>query len=118
MADQLSSIRVRYDTLRELNFLSVVFGAWVPIGSAFQNPVRLIKIMNRTDAGYKISFDGINAHDVVPAEGYYVYDYTSNKSSSASSLEQPIGDRVYVTPISIMPTQGNIYVTVVYAAQN
>jgi hypothetical protein len=64
-----------------------------------------------------ISLNGIDDHDVVPENGFFLYDYASNKASSAGLLEQPQGDRIYVKAESGLPSTGNVYVTIVYASQ-
>ena len=112
----VSSIRVRYEALRSLGFASIGVG-YVAVGSAFSNPVRILKVTNFTDANLIISFNGIDDHDVVAANGFYLYDFGTNKSTSGGLLEQPAGERVYVRQEDVAPTLGNVYVTLVYAAQ-
>lgn len=107
--------RVRYETLRSLAYTSIS-GTYAGVGTAFANPVRLIKVNNTTDANLIISFDGVNAHDFVFAQSAYVFDYASNKEGPVDKLEQSVGDRVYVKEESGSPSKGNVYVTVVYAS--
>lgn len=116
MSNLLSSIRIRYEPLRSLGF-AAISGAYAGVGAPFANPIRLLKVTNLTDENIIVSFDGITDHDVVAANGFFLYDYASNKSDQAGVLEQPVGTRLYVKAEAALPTEGNLYVTVQYAAQ-
>lgn len=112
----LSSIRVRYEDLRSLSFTSIS-GIYAAVGTPFNNPVRIIKVSNFTDANLIISFNGIDDKDVVASNGFCLYDYGSNKADQAGTMEQAAGDRLYVRQESGAPTVGTVYVTVAYASQ-
>lgn len=110
------SVRVRFEDLRSLGWAS--FGAaYVGVGASFTNPIRLIKITNTSDANLLISFDGISDHDMIPANGFCIYDYGSNATGRSGYLEQPAGDRLYVKLEGAAATSGNIYVTLMYVSQ-
>ena len=112
-----SSVRVAYDDLRTLAF-GGIGAAYAAVGTAFTNPVRLIKVTNSTNQDLLISFDGVSDKDISPAQSQYVYDYGSNKADAGGLMEQPIGNRVYVKRAGLVdPTSGTVYVTVIYAAQ-
>ncbi len=112
-----SAIKVRFETLRSLGFAGIT-GAYAAVGAAFANPVRLLRVTNLTNTNLLVSFDGTTNHDVVPASGFFLYDYCSNMAQQAGSLEQPIGNRVFVKQEAVPATSGNVYVTVVYASPN
>lgn len=116
MANLMSSIRVRYEPLRSIAFGSITT-SYQGVGLPFANPVRILKVTNLTNQPMLISINGIDDHDVVAANGFFLYDYASNKSDAAGILEQPQGDRIYVRTPSTLPTSGSLYVTVVYASQ-
>jgi hypothetical protein len=116
MSNLASSVRVRYEPLRSLGFASIS-AIYASVGLPFSNPVRILKVTNLTDATMLVSLNGVDDHDIVPANGFFLYDYASNKANAAGLLEQPQGDRMYVKAESTLPTSGNIYVTVVYASQ-
>ncbi len=111
-----SSIRVRYEPLRSLGFAGIS-AVYAGVGLPFANPVRILKVTNLTDANILVSLNGVDDHDVVPAYGFFLYDYASNKGSAAGLLEQPQGDRIYVKSEGAVPTLGNLYVTIIYASQ-
>ena len=116
MANLVSSVRVRYEPLRSIGF-GAVTSSYQAVGLPFANPVRILKVTNLTNQSMLISLNGIDDHDIVAGNGFFLYDYSSNKSSAAGLLEQPQGDRIYVKAATTLPTNGNIYVTVVYASQ-
>lgn len=117
MSNLVSSIRVRYEPLRSTAFGDIT-STYVAIGLPFANPVRILKVTNNTDKNLLISLNGVDDHDIVVANGFFLYDYSSNKASTAGLLEQPQGDRIYVKAETIsLPTLGAVYVTVVYASQ-
>lgn len=116
MSNLVSSVRVRYEPLRSVGFAGIS-GVYASVGLPFSNPVRILKVTNLTDVVILISLNGIDDHDVVPAYGFFLYDYSSNKANAAGLLEQPQGDRIYVKAEGSLPLIGNLYVTVVYASQ-
>jgi len=116
MSNLVSSVRVRYEPLRSIAF-GGISGSYVGVGLPFSNPVRILKVTNLTDEDILVSLNGIDDHDIVAANGFFLYDYASNKSNAAGLLEQPQGDRIYVKAESDLPAIGNLYVTVVYASQ-
>ncbi len=111
-----SSIRVRYEPLRSLGFAGIS-AVYAGVGLPFANPVRILKVTNFTNANIFVSLNGVDNHDVVSSNGFFLYDYSSNKANAGGLLEQPQGDRIYVKAESSLPSSGNLYVTVVYASQ-
>lgn len=116
MSNLTSSVRVRYEPLRSISFLDIT-DDYQSVGLPFANPVRILKVTNLTDENVLISLNGVDDHDIVPANGFFLYDYSSNKANAGGLLEQPQGDRIYVAAENTLPATGNVYVTVVYASQ-
>lgn len=114
---QATAVKTRYETLRSLAFGSIS-AAYAGVGAAFANPVRIIKITNLTDVNLLVSYNGIDNHDVVAANGFYLYDYASNMAARGGNLEQATGERVYVKQEAGAATGGSVYVTIIYAATN
>lgn len=108
-----NSVLIRYENLRSLAFGSIG-AAYVGVGAAFDNPIRILKVNNRTNADLLISFNGIDDMDFIGANSAYVYDFTANKSDPGGLAEQPAGVRFYVKQASGAPTSGSIYVTAIY----
>lgn len=118
MSNLASSIRVRYEPLRSILF-SGISGTYAGVGLPFFNPVRILKVTNFTNVNVLVSLNGIDDHDIVASNGFFLYDYCSNKAHAGGLLEQPQGDRIYVKAESgsNLPSIGTVYVTVVYASQ-
>ncbi len=116
MANLVSSVRVRYEPLRSAAFGDIT-GSYESVGLPFSNPVRILKVTNLTDEPILVSLNGIDDHDIVAANGFFLYDYASNRADAAGLLEQPQGDRIYIKAQDNLPSLGNLYVTVVYASQ-
>ncbi len=113
-------VKLKYELLRILPFAAIPQGGvYQGIGLPFQEPPRMLKIQNTTNQGVYISYNGYanSAVDFIVADSAFIYDFGSNMSSTGGLLEQPAGDRVYVSS-DIAPTMGNIYVTVMYASND
>ncbi len=108
------NVRLEYEDLRTLAFGSIS-GTYAAVGAAFVNPVRMLKITNTTNADLLISFDGTTDKDVVPAYVSQIYDFGTNKGKPDGTLEQRVGDRVYVKQAAGAASLGSVYVTVMFA---
>lgn len=114
----LSAQLVRFEDLRSASAGTIAGAAsYHAVGAVFANPARILKITNLTDANLIISFDGVADKDIVAAQSYCLYDYCSDKTDQAGTLEQQANtNRVYVRYESTLPTTGNVYVTLIYAS--
>jgi hypothetical protein len=110
----LNGQKIRYENLRSLAFGSVL-GTYVGVGGSFQHPVRILNIDNTTDQDMYISFDGINDKTILMARSGKIFDYATNKIEPIGQLEQDVGERVYVKTITVLPSDGGVFVTVIYA---
>lgn len=118
MGNILSSVRVRFEEIKSLPAGAINDLSYVALGSAFENPVRILKITNLTDADLYISYDKKTAHDVIASRSFYLYDFCTNKASKAGYLEQAAGSQLYVKAIKSLPTINSVHVTVIYASRN
>ncbi len=65
-------------------------GSYQALGSVYTNPIRLMKIINNSDENVTISMDGgTTDHDFVPATTYCVYDFGTQKGTSADAMDLP-----------------------------
>lgn len=108
-----TAIRVAAETVKTLNF-AAIGAAYMGIGTAFSNPIRLLFVQNLTDAALMFSLDGINDHFPLPALGYMILDVTTNKSLKQGWFIAE-GQRVYVKNLAV-PTSGDVYVSAFYGA--
>lgn len=112
----LSAQKVRFEDLRILSGASLT-PSFTGVGPSFANPVRMLKVTNLSDADLFISFDGITAKDVIASESAFIYDFCSNLTTQAGNFEFAVGNRVYVSLVDAVPTNGkDVYVTVIYAS--
>lgn len=112
----LASGKVSYEVIRTLAAGGIDAIHFYPVGLKFDHPVRVLKITNFTDVNLYISFNGVDTHDVIGANGFCLWDYGSNKADQSGLLEQDLGERVYIKAIGALPTLGAVYVTAIYAA--
>lgn len=111
-----SAQRVKWNALKSLAFGSIG-AAYVGVGTPFEEPIYLLKVQNFTDQNLLISFDGITDHDVISANGGWVYDFGSNKSEASGGLWVPQGVRLYVKQEGgAAPSSGSVYAASVYAS--
>jgi hypothetical protein len=104
----MSSQVIRVDALRSLAAGSVT-ASYVAIGTAFTHQMRLLKIINNTNADLFVSFDGVTDNDFVPANGFCLYDGNTNKNLPDSRWVFQPNTTVYAKR-SGTPTTGSIYV--------
>lgn len=77
------------------------------------HPIRTWFVNNLTDATLMFSLDGINDHFPLPANGFFVFDITGNKTSNGGAFYFSEGDALYVRQIAA-PTTGTAYFSVFY----
>lgn len=106
------AIRMLAESLRSLAFGSISV-TYAGIGTSFNNPCRLMYIVNDTDVLLTFSLDGVNDHFVIPSGGFLLLDVTSNMTLTGGSLTLSQGQRIYVKGA---PSSGSVYLTVFYGA--
>lgn len=87
-------VRLLPENLRSIDS-STFTGLYQAIGTAFQNPASLIKIVNNSTVAVTISWDGVNDHDFIPATSFALYDITAN-SQRESGVFISEGTIIYV----------------------
>ena len=107
------AIRLVSESVRSLAFGSIGAG-YSGIGTSITNPIRILHIQNLTDASLMFSYDGVNDHFPLPANGFLVLDITANKSREQGCYLAE-GTRVYAKQIDA-PTSGSVYVSIYYGA--
>ena len=87
-------IRVNWETLRSINSASFT-GSYQAIGTPLTYNCYLIKFINESGNDIIISTDGVNAMDICPAEGFFLYDEGAN-ASREGGISSPKGTQFYV----------------------
>lgn len=106
------SIKLLPEPVRSLGFAAIGAG-YMGIGTAFDNPIRIIMIQNLTDAILMFSFNGIDDTVPLPATGFLLLDVTTN-SAVVNAFYIAQGTRIYVRNLGMAPTSGDVYVTTFY----
>lgn len=84
-----------------------------PFGSLLGHQARLLKVINTTNAGMFLSFDGTTDNDYVPANGFTLYDFTTNSTNTGSFVIQR-NTQIYLK-YETLPTLGNVYLVNIYS---
>lgn len=108
-------IRMVFEPQRTLGF-AAIGAAYMGVGTAVDHPIRQFFIQNLTDVTLQFSFDGIHDHFPLPANGFFLDDVTSNKSSVSAGFYLAQGDRLYVKQLGV-PTTGSVYFSVMYGRE-
>lgn len=108
------AIRLFPEPVRSLAFGSITAN-YAGVGTAFTEPVRILRIQNLTDALLWISFDGVNDHEAMATNSFLLLDVTANKAAE-DGCYLPDGTRIYVKR-NETPTSGSVYVTVYSATR-
>lgn len=108
------AIRLAPEAARSLAFGSIG-AAYMGVGTAFTEPIRLMILQNFTDASVWISFDGVNDHIPLTTLGYVVLDITANKTTGQGWFIAE-GTRIYTKRLGT-PTSGSVYVSTFFGAE-
>jgi len=104
------SLIVRVDALRQVAYTAVT-GSYTVLGSVFAHAMRILKLVNNTDADMFFSFDGATNNDFIPAGGFSLYDLTTNGIGQEFVFQ--IGTQVYLK-YSSAPSKGNVSLVTIY----
>jgi len=107
-------IRMAAEPLRKLGFASIG-AAYMGVGTAITHATRILHVQNLTDKLLLFSFDGINDHFPLAANGFLLLDIASNKTVPQGFFLSE-GKRIYVKEDTAAPTSGSVYVTVIHGA--
>lgn len=108
MASQI----VRVDALRTVGFGSIT-GSYVALGSSFAHPMRIIRIVNNTDADMLFSFDASTDNIIVPAYNFVLYDVTTNREENIIYFVFAVGTQIFIKYVSA-PSVGTVYIECLY----
>ena len=102
--------KVKFDTLRSLDFASIS-AAYAAVGTALTNNPRIMCITNNTAGDMIFSTDDTNSAGqlFVKAGSFKLFDLTSNATKLDDSFEIAVGTVVYVKQVTA-PTSGDVYI--------
>lgn len=114
MSVTVLATKLKFEPLRSLAFGSI--GAtYTAVGTPTEHPMRQFFIQNLTDQLLIFSFDGINDHFVLPVNGFWIEDITTNKSQDIGFYIAQ-NTTLYVKRSAGAATSGSVYFTVTYGA--
>lgn len=102
---------VRFDAVRSVANGSIT-ASYTKLGSVFGHPMRLVQFINNTDGDMMISFDGITDNVPSIANGFDLYDLTSDQDAN-ESFRYEQNTQLYIKYITV-PTTGTFYVVTVF----
>ena len=101
---------IQYDTIRSIDS-STFSGSYQALGTPFTKPASIVKIVNNSGVLVTISTDGIHDMDVVPSNGFFLYDITTNAPHSGNTLFFPVGTQFLIKSTASI---GLVYLVVLY----
>lgn len=105
--------RALFETLRSIDSATFT-GSYQKLGStALANPSILLKVVNNSNVLVTVSYDGVNDHDIVPAGGYYLYDFGSDAQSVSEDRRLALSQGTQVWVKGAAGT-GSVYLVTVY----
>ena len=115
---------VRFDAVRGQAIASIT-GSYTPLGflstpstpAPFTHAMRVLHFINDTNGTFMISFDGTTDNVPVLAEGFSLYDLTSDEDGN-ESFRYEIGTQLYikslVAPTSVVGLTNTFYVVAIF----
>jgi len=107
-------VRIKPETLRSIDSATFT-GSYQNLGTALTQPAALVKIVNNSTSLITISWDGINDHDVAPANSFALYDIETNSGVAERGLSVPVGTLFRVKGSA---GTGSVYLVVLYIVES
>ena len=104
-----NSTSIIFNALRHIDS-STFTGSYQQMGT-FSLPIRILKITNNSTVDVTVSVDGVADVDFIPAGGFFLYDFGTNKGAGAPALDHP-PSAVYVKGSA---GTGSVYLTTLSA---
>lgn len=92
---------VRFDALRSVAIASIT-ASYTPLGIPFGHAMRVVHFVNDSNGVYLISFDGVTDNAIILANGFSLYDLTSDQDITEKFRFQN-GTQLYIKSI-VAPT--------------
>lgn len=105
--------KVSWEVRRSINSTTFT-GSYQALGTPLLFPSYICKLVNNSGVLVDISFDGVNDHDVAPANSFWLYD-EGKVGSSADKPALPKGTQIYVRGASA--STGLVYLISQYIIQ-
>lgn len=104
-------IRMLFEAQRSVT-AAEIGSSYIPVDTPIDHPARIIHIQNLTDVTLQFSFDGVNDHFPLPANGFLLLDISSDTTPEQAFFLAK-NSSLYVKEIG-NPTTGSVYFSVMY----
>lgn len=112
-------LRMRFDPIRSLAAAGFdPLGVYMPVGLPLTVGANQFLIENLTDKSIMFSIGGIIDHLVLPANGYFLSDVTSNKTIKDGGLFLAENERLYAKLVTVPPITGAVYFSIMYGSES
>lgn len=91
-------------------------GAFQTLGSSLTFACCLIKIVNTSNVVSSVSWDGVNTHDILPANSFALYDICSD-AGSQRGLYVAQGTQFWVSGSASVTNTGTIYLVAFHTSE-
>ena len=112
----MTSNIVRFDSIRSSAIASIT-ASYTPLGLPFGHQMRVLHFVNDSNGTYMISFDGINDNVVLLADGFTLYDLTSDQDLNEHFRYQA-GTQIFikslVAPTAAAGQTDTVYLVAIY----
>ncbi len=105
---------VRFDAVRTAA-IGVITSSYTMFGLPFAHAMRVLHFTNDTNGTYMISFDGVTDNFPVLAEGFVLYDLTSDQDANESFRYQN-GSQMWIRYIIAPTSTSGVQSDTFYAA--
>lgn len=79
------NMSITYDTIRSRDSATFT-GAYQTLGAVLSRPIRIYKIVNNSNVPVRISLNGVNDQDFIPAGSFTLYDVMANKTQTINDV--------------------------------
>lgn len=107
--------RLLYENIRSANTASAT--VYLALGTPLANYGSIVKMVNLSNKDLLISVDGVNSVDVCPANGFWLYDVTSD-SPKSNPIFVDKGRQYSVLTTDGLAGTGLVYLVVQYILTN
>lgn len=97
------------DPIRTINSATFT-GSYQTVGTPTTKTMRIVKFTNLSNVTVTLSWDGVNDHEILPANSFDLFDVAGNRESS-DIFEVQIGTQFYAKGSA---GTGNFYISCYY----
>lgn len=105
--------KLLYEVRRSIDAATFT-GSYQNLGVPLAHPASIVKLVNNSTVLVDISVDGVNDHDVAPANSFWLYDVTANAAQESGSIFVQKGTQYRVKASA---GTGLVYLVVQYIQQ-